>query len=77
MEGNTIDVRGKRATIALMHIEQELSEKMAYGTVFIVHGVGTGALRREVHALLKRDPMVARFHLEENSNGGCTVVHSR
>lgn len=74
VSANTIDVRGKRANPALMQVEQELTEKAAAGAVFIVHGVGTGALRSEIHRFLQTEPLVKHFELEANSNGGCTVV---
>ncbi len=38
--------------------------------VRIVHGKGTGALRRQVHAILARQPEVARFALAEQAGGG-------
>lgn len=38
--------------------------------VRIVHGKGTGSLRRSVHALLERDPRVLRFQLADGSAGG-------
>lgn len=72
---NTIDLRGKRAATAMMLLEEQLTEKGSSGAVFVVHGVGTGALRREVHQYLKAESCVSQFTLEEGSNGGCTVVH--
>jgi DNA-nicking Smr family endonuclease len=38
--------------------------------VRVVHGKGTGALRRSVHALLSRDPRVASFRLASEDAGG-------
>jgi dsDNA-specific endonuclease/ATPase MutS2 len=38
--------------------------------VRIIHGKGTGALRRGVHALLERDPRVLRFELCGAGHGG-------
>jgi DNA-nicking Smr family endonuclease len=38
--------------------------------VRIVHGKGTGSLRRQVHAILARMPEVARFTLAGESGGG-------
>jgi DNA-nicking Smr family endonuclease len=38
--------------------------------VRVVHGKGTGALRRQVHALLGRTPEVASFALAGESAGG-------
>jgi DNA-nicking Smr family endonuclease len=47
--------------------------------VRVVHGKGTGALRRQVHALLARDPEVASFTLAGESAGGwgATIVTLR
>ena len=44
--------------------------------VKIVHGKGTGALRRRVHSLLANDPRVARFYSAPPKSGGwgATVV---
>jgi DNA-nicking Smr family endonuclease len=43
--------------------------------VRIIHGKGTGALRRTVHAILARLPIVASFHLGGEGGGewGATV----
>lgn len=42
----------------------------------IIHGKGTGQLRRSVHAILSRDSRVASFHLADESAGswGATLV---
>ncbi|WP_448871833.1 Smr/MutS family protein [Desulfobulbus propionicus] len=47
--------------------------------VRIVHGKGTGALRRTVHALLERMEMVAGFRLGDETSGGwgATLVRLR
>ena len=43
----------------------------------IIHGKGTGTLRRSVHALLDRDPRVARHHTAPPERGGwgATIVY--
>lgn len=46
--------------------------------VRIIHGKGTGALRRSVHALLDRETSVVRYHAAEDASGwGATVAHLR
>jgi DNA-nicking Smr family endonuclease len=44
--------------------------------VRIIHGKGTGALRRTVHAVLERLPDVAHFELagQDRSGWGATLV---
>lgn len=44
--------------------------------VRVIHGKGKGQLRRSVHALLERDPMVAAFGLcpPERGGWGATLV---
>ncbi len=44
--------------------------------VRIIHGKGTGTLRRTVHALLDRNPAVIRYWHEGGSGGswGATIV---
>jgi dsDNA-specific endonuclease/ATPase MutS2 len=36
----------------------------------IIHGKGTGALRRSVHSLLERNPHVVSYRLADESGGG-------
>ena len=44
--------------------------------VRIIHGKGTGALRRTVHAVLERSAHVARFR-HADANWGATIVELR
>lgn len=46
-----------------------------YTEVRIIHGKGTGSLRRSVHALLDRSPHVASYKLaDDRSHWGATVI---
>ena len=42
--------------------------------VVIVHGIGTGILKNEVHEILKDNKLVEDFHLSRY-NIGCTIVY--
>lgn len=59
-------------------VPEYLRECQARGIlqVRVVHGKGTGALRRQVHAVLGRMPEVAHFALADADAGawGATVV---
>jgi DNA mismatch repair protein MutS2 len=73
-----IDIRGWRADDAVREIDQYLHDNYIHGqnTVRIVHGKGTGALRRAVREQLQGHPLVKSFGTEEPKQGGegVTVV---
>ena len=73
-----LDLRGKRAEAAIGELSQYLDRALLSGRegVEIVHGRGTGALRKEVHAFLKTFPGIASFALapEDQGGDGVTVV---
>lgn len=71
-----LDLRGKRADLALSELERHLDSALLAGRegVEIVHGRGTGALRREVHAFLRSYPGVAGFGLAPEDQGGDGVT---
>lgn len=67
-----LDLRGRRADVALAELERFLNDALlkGAGTLEIVHGRGTGALRREVHEYLKHFPAVERFAVADEDHGG-------
>jgi len=52
------------------------AQEEGYRLVRIIHGKGTGTLRRIVHAVLERHPAVAHFTLGDETSGswGATIV---
>ncbi|SKA78514.1 DNA mismatch repair protein MutS2 [Paucidesulfovibrio gracilis DSM 16080] len=68
----TLDLRGMRADVAISELERFLDAALLRGatTLEIVHGRGTGALRREVHQFLKQFPAVEQFSLAPEDRGG-------
>jgi DNA mismatch repair protein MutS2 len=74
-----IEVRGQRVEEALPKVEEYLENAYQAGMPFvrIVHGKGTGTLRRVVRERLANSPIVTRFETAEPRAGGegVTVVH--
>ncbi|MDD6088725.1 MAG: Smr/MutS family protein [Desulfovibrionaceae bacterium] len=71
-----LDLRGKRVDIALGELSQFLDRALLSGQdgVEILHGRGTGVLRREVHAFLKTFPGLASFATAKEDQGGDGVT---
>lgn len=71
-----LDLRGKRADLALAELEQFLDRALLAGPdgVEILHGRGTGALRKAVHQFLKTFPGVASFAVAPEDQGGDGVT---
>jgi dsDNA-specific endonuclease/ATPase MutS2 len=69
---NTLDVRGQRADEALTELEAFLDRTALEGadTVFVIHGHGTGALRKAVREFLATSPYVERFRPGGAGEGG-------
>lgn len=73
-----VDLRGLRSDEAAASLESFLDSAILKGAarVEVIHGKGTGALRREVREVLMRFPAVERFEVadEEHGGDGMTVV---
>lgn len=76
-----LDMRGLRADVALAELERFMDKALLAGfrEVEVVHGRGTGALRRQVHEFLRAFPAVENFSLapEDQGGDGMTVVTLR
>jgi DNA mismatch repair protein MutS2 len=73
-EGNTVDVRGLRVHEAEATVEEKL--RGANGPLWVIHGIGTGKLRRGLRDWLATLPYVERVADAEPGDGGqgCSVV---
>ncbi len=77
----SLDIRGQRADVALGQLGTFLDKAILASreSVEIVHGRGTGVLRKEVHNFLRSFPGVESFQLapEDRGGDGMTIVHLR
>lgn len=71
---NTIDLRGARVSDGEIEVDRALSKAVEYGVLWIVHGKGTGQLRRGIHEFLDTHPQVARYELASQKEGGGGVT---
>ncbi|MEE2755308.1 MAG: endonuclease MutS2 [Myxococcota bacterium] len=75
---NTLDLRGARVSDALARVEQflDMCYGRDFGSAFIIHGHGTGALKQEVRSWLRSSPYVSeqRPGLRHEGGDGVTAV---
>ena len=71
----TIDLHGEDRKSAELLVKQFLDDlwKLKCGEAIIVHGIGTGILKKQVHEVLKNDNRVDKYYIDF-FNIGCTVV---
>ena len=76
-ERNTVDVRGLRVHEAEAALEERL--RTANGPLWVIHGIGTGKLKRGLRQWLTTVPYVERVADAEQGDGGpgCSVVYVR
>lgn len=72
---NTLDLRGKRVEESLQELDMELATRGPQSVLFVVHGMGTGAVKEAVWKVLRKHPYVAKFEQESVMNPGCTIVY--
>ena len=72
----TLDVRGQRAEDAIRLVEQFLDRVSRAGdeAALVIHGHGTGALKRELREYFAQTPYVKSFRPGDNTEGGDGVT---
>lgn len=71
-ESNTVDLRGMRVGEAESVIEEAIAK--AKGPLWLIHGHGTGKLRRGVQEYLTTHPQVKSFEAADQMDGGKGVT---
>lgn len=71
-----LNVIGKTYQEALPDVEKFLDQALAAGfsPVRIIHGKGSGALRRQIHEFLDSQPFVKKYALDDAEGGGAGVT---
>lgn len=70
-----LDLHGETRDSARVLVKEFINDnyKMRLYEIAIVHGIGTGILKKEVHRVLRENKLVENFGLD-NFNSGCTLV---
>ncbi len=70
-----LDLHGENREITRILVKNFLEDNYKLGnmTILIVHGIGEGILKKEVHKVLRNDKKVKEYGLDM-FNPGCTVV---
>lgn len=69
--GNTVDIRGQAVDEAESNVDIGISRALMNGTMWVIHGHGTGRLRQGIREFLKQHPMVKGYVYCERVSG-CT-----
>ena len=73
---DSLDLHGETRDSARVLVNEFINDEYIqkkYSFV-IVHGIGSGIVKRSVHETLKKNKLVNDFKLD-NFNIGCTIVH--
>ena len=70
-----IDLHGYDRDSARMATNDFIEENIILGndTIIIIHGIGTGIVKKEVHETLSHNKNVLEYRTD-NFNSGCTIV---
>ena len=70
-----LDLHGETRDSARVLVKEFINDnyKMKNKEIAIVHGIGTGILKKEVHKVLRESKLVQAYGLD-NFNSGCTLV---
>lgn len=71
----TIDLHGEDRKMAELLVKQFIEDniKLENKKLIIIHGIGTGILKKQVHEVLKKDKRVEKYYIDF-FNVGCTIV---
>ena len=70
-----LDIHGETSLTCIAPINEFINDniKLKNKKIIIVHGKGTGTLRKATHELLKKNKKVAKFYID-GMNDGETII---
>lgn len=60
---------------ASMKLEMEINASRPYSVIFVIHGMGTGAVKERALEILRNHARVSNYEPESPMNYGCTVAY--
>lgn len=72
----SLDLHGEIRDSARVLVKEFINDNyiLRNNRVIIIHGIGSGIIKEEVHKILRLSKKVEKFHLN-HYNAGCTVVY--
>lgn len=70
-----IDLHGEDRKSAELLVKQFLDDlwKLKIEKGLVIHGIGTGILKKQVHEVLRKDKRIEKYYIDF-FNIGCTIV---
>ena len=74
----SLDLHGENREVTRVLVKQFISDNIKMGKykICIIHGIGTGILKKEVRNILENDARVDKFYIDF-FNVGTTIVELR
>ncbi|KAK7252163.1 hypothetical protein RIF29_35923 [Crotalaria pallida] len=72
---NTVDLRGMRVEEASIQLEMAINASRPYSVLFVIHGMGTGAIKERALEILRNHTRVTNYEPENPMNYGCTIAY--
>ncbi len=71
----SLDLHGENRQTAKILINEFILDNLKLGNhkIIIIHGIGTGVLKKEVSEILKKNKNVSNYYVDF-MNPGCTIV---
>ena len=72
----SLDLHGETRDTARILVDEFISDNIKMGNykISIIHGIGSGIIKKEVQNFLKKDKRIEKFYIDF-FNAGCTIVN--